>query len=173
MDGFVKTAKDILENVVKSRIPDATVVRSAAEGKRAIMARQWPLVSLITDPGKFDDRTAKWYKYQDTTDNTLKQRYVRGTRQLPIAVYVWAKDENNADTLFSRLVPYIPRQWEYDDFGGTILISSEEHSDFYDNVSNLYRSVLVVEFDGMVAQDAEAVPPFTSANTEPEVQPAG
>jgi hypothetical protein len=171
MDGFIKTAKDILEDVVKAHIENVTVARSAVKEKRSIMSRQWPLVSLITDPGKFDDRTAQWYRYADTTDNTLKQRYVRGTRKLPIAVALWAKDEETADELFSGLLPYIPRTWEYDDFGGTILITGEDNSDYADNVSDVYRCIAVVEFDCMVAQAPEIVPTFTSVDADTEIQP--
>jgi hypothetical protein len=171
MSGMVKAAKDILEAVIHERIPDATVVRNRADEGRAVMARKWPLVSLITQPGKFDDRMAKLVRYPDEESGELKQRYVRGVRQLPILVSVWAQGEDEADEIFSRLVPYIPRRWEYDDFGGTVLINSEEHSDFADNVSNLYCSILETQFQVETAGDAEIVPSFTSVEAESDIQP--
>jgi hypothetical protein len=61
-------------------------VRSAADETGAIMARQFPLAALITNPGKFDDRTAGTARYA----NTLVQRHVRGSRILPILARVWA-----------------------------------------------------------------------------------
>jgi hypothetical protein len=171
MSGMVKTAKDILEAVVRGRVPGVTVVRNRAAESRAVMARQWPLVSLITQPGKFDDRMAKLVRYADETTGTLKQRYVRGVRQLPILVSVWAKGEDDADEVFSRFVPAIPRRWEYDNFGGTVLINNEEHSDFADNISNMYCSILETQFQVETAGDEEIVPSFTSVEGESDIQP--
>jgi hypothetical protein len=77
---MIKEAKDVLQGVVEARIPEAAVARSGAEETRAIMARKWPLVSFITNPGRFDDRTAKTYRYWDAENETYAQRYVRGSR---------------------------------------------------------------------------------------------
>ena len=135
------------------------------------MARQWPLVSLITNPGSFDDREAKTVRYADVEAQTLKQRYVRGKRTLPILLRVWAEGEDAADELFSRIIPAIPRKWEYDDFEGTVLIAAEEHSDFTDTVNNLYLSIAEVLFTAPVALDEEIVPTFQKVEAEPEIAP--
>ncbi|NVP23967.1 hypothetical protein [Treponema phagedenis] len=170
MNGMVTAAKDLLEQCITAVIPDATVVRNRAEESKHVMARKWPLVSLITQPGRLDDRTAHLVRYKDTTTEELKQRRVRGTRIIPILIGVWAKGENETDEAFSLIVPRIPRKWEYDDFGGRILINSEEHSDFADNVSNLYCSLLEVEFQVEVAADAELVPTFVQVSEIPDMQ---
>jgi hypothetical protein len=171
MSGLVKAVKDLLEEAVHTRYPGVLVVRNRAEENRAVMARTRPFVSLITAQGKFDDRTAKVVRWADTASGTLKQRYVRGTRQLPVQVSVWAGREEEADEMFSRLIPCIPRLWEFDDFGGTVLITREEHSDFADNVSDLYCSILEVQFQIEVAGDAEVIPSFTSVESEPDLKP--
>ena len=166
---MIKEAKDILQNAVVSRAPGVTIVRSMAEEQRAIMARQWPLASLITNPGKFDDREAKTVRYADAEAQTLKQRYVRGNRTLPVLLRLWAEGEDAADELFSRILPAVPRRWEYDNFEGTILISAEEHSDFEDTVNKLYLSVVEIQFTVPVALDEEIVPTFQTVKAEPEI----
>ena len=163
---MIKEAKDILQNAVAARAPGVTIVRSMADESRAIMARQWPLVSLITNPGSFDDREAKIVRYADAEARTLKQRYVRGKRTLPILLRVWAEGEDAADELFSRIIPAIPRKWEYDNFEGTVLIVAEEHSDFEDSANKLYLSVVEIQFTAPVALDDEIVPTFQFVETE-------
>lgn len=170
MDGMIKAAKDLLEQCITAVIPNATVVRNRADESRQVMARKWPLVSLITQAGRLDDRTAHLARYRDAATQELKQRRVRGTRIIPIVIGVWAKGENETDEVFSLIVPRIPRKWEYDDFGGRILINSEEHSDFADNVSNLYCSILEVEFQVEVAGDAEIVPTFVQVAEIPDMR---
>jgi hypothetical protein len=163
---MIREAKDILQSVVQGRVPDAHIVRSKAEESRAIMARQWPLVSLITNPGTFDDREAKTVRYADAEAQTLKQRYVRGKRTLPILLRVWAEGEDAADELFSRILPAIPRRWEHDNFEGTVLISAEEHSDFVDNVNKLYLSVAEIQFTVPVALEEEIVPTIQTVESD-------
>jgi hypothetical protein len=53
-----KEIKDLLEAVIIARIAGINVVRSVRDESRVFMARQWPLVSLIMNPGRFDDREA-------------------------------------------------------------------------------------------------------------------
>jgi len=170
MDGMIKAAKDLLDECITAVLPDATVVRSRADENKQVMARKWPLVSLITQEGKLDDRTAHLARYRDEVTGELKQRMIRGTRIVPILISVWAQGENETDAAFSLIVPRIPRKWEYDDFVGRIFINSEEHSDFADNVSNLYCSILEVEFQVEVAGDAELVPTFVQVSEIPDMQ---
>jgi hypothetical protein len=167
---MIKEAKDILQTVITQRAPEIKIVRSIAEEQRAIMARQTPLVSLITNPGRFDDREAKTVRYADVENQTLKQRYVRGSRTLPVLIRLWADGEDAADALFSRIIPAVPRKWEYDNFEGSVLISAEEHSDFADSVNNVYLSVAEIQFTVPVALDEELVPTIRSAEPEtPEI----
>jgi hypothetical protein len=164
---MIKEAKDILQNVLASRAPGLTVARSMAEEQRAIMARQWPLAALITNPGRFDDREAKTVRYPDAEAGLWKERYVRGKRILPILLRCWAEGEDETDALFSRILPAVPRRWEYDGFEGLIVIETEEHSDFDDNVNKLYLSVAEIQFSVPVALEEEIVPTFTSVEAEP------
>lgn len=170
MEGMIKAAKDLLDMCISTEIPDATVVRNRADETKQVMTRKWPLVSLITQAGRLDDRTARLARYRDDVTGELKQRRIRGTRIIPILIGVWAKGENEVDEVFSKIVPRIPRRWSYDDFVGRIFINSEEHSDFADNVSNLYCSILEVEFQVEVAGDAEIVPTFVQVSEIPDMQ---
>jgi hypothetical protein len=169
MKGMIQAAKEVLEGAIKERVPAVVVVRSAAEETRAIMARQFPLAALVTNPGKFDDRTAGTARYANTETNTLVQRYIRGSRIVPILVRVWAEGEEAADDVFSRILPAIPRKWEYDGFEGLIVINAEEHSDHTGNTAKQYVSVAEVQFTVRVALDEEIVPSFKMAAAEPEI----
>ena len=169
MAGMIKAAKDVLEGAIKARVPSVNIARSAADETRAIMARKFPLASLITNPGKFDDRTAGTARYANTDTNTLVQRYIRGSRILPILVRVWAEGEEEADDVFSLIVPAIPRKWDYDGFEGLVVINGEEHSDHTGNTAKQYVSVAEVRFTVRVAMDEETVPSFNTATAEPEI----
>jgi hypothetical protein len=143
-----------------------------AEEQHAAMARQWPLVSLITNPGRFDDREAKTIRYPDAEAGIWKERYVRGKRIVPILVRCFAEGEDEADKLFSRILPAIPRKWEYDGFEGLIVIETEEHSDFADSVNKLYLSVAEIQFSVPVAMEETEVPTIKSVEAEPEMNKA-
>jgi hypothetical protein len=166
---MIKEAKDILQAVVSRRAPDVAVARSMAEEQRSIMARTWPLVSLVTNPGRFDDRESKTVRYPDAEARIWKERYVRGKRMLPVLLRCWAEGEDAADALFSRILPAIPRKWEYDGFEGLIVIENEEHSDFVDSASSLYLSVAEIEFSVQVALEETDVPTVKAAGAEPEI----
>jgi hypothetical protein len=161
---MIREAKDLLEGIIKKRIEGVTVVRSAAEESHAIMARQWPLVSLITNPGAFDNKEARTVRYFDGGD--YKERYVRGDRVLPILLRCWAASEEDADEAFSRIIPAIPSQWVYDDFVKSVEIGAEEHSDHAGNVAKIYLSVAEITFRAAAAQGAGDVPHIDYAEPE-------
>jgi hypothetical protein len=161
---MIKEAKDLLEEIAKREVPAVTVVRSVAGESHAIMERKWPLVSLITNPGTFDNTEARVVRYTD--GGTYKQRYVRGDRVLPILLRCWAASEEDADDAFSRILPAVPSQWVYDDFVKSIEIGAEEHSDHAGNVAKMYLSVAAITFRAAAAMKAENVPYFTQADPE-------
>jgi hypothetical protein len=167
----IKEAKDVLENIVHTVLPavaaDYVVVRSKSKEEQSIMARKWPVISLITETGNFDDREARTYRYADTEAKTLKERYVRGSRTLPIQLRCWAEGEDAADEIFSKLLPEIPRHWELDGFEGLIRIGFEEHSDSTDALSKLYLSVAVIEFTIDVAGQEKIVPTIRQTEIQP------
>jgi hypothetical protein len=163
---LIREAKGVLQSVVESRAPAARVVRSIAEESRLIMARQWPLVSLITNPGRFDDRENRTIRYPDAEAGIWKERYIRGRRILPVLLRCWAEGEDAADELFSLIIPAIPRRWNYDGLEGLIVVDREEHSDFVDNVNKLYLSVAEIEFSVPVATAETAVPTIKIVDTE-------
>jgi hypothetical protein len=163
----IKEAKDVLEAAVRKRIPQAAIVRSFAEEQRAVGALKFPLVSLITNPGNFDDRKARTYRRYDAAEEMWKQRYVRGSRILPIQVRVWDEGEEKTDAVFSRIIPAIPRHWELDGFEGLIVINWEEHSDQADTMLKLYLSVVEVQFTVDAALEEELVPTVMSVEVEP------
>ena len=103
MDGMIKAAKDLLDMCISTEIPDATVVRNRGDESKQVMTRKWPLVSLITQAGRLDDRTARLARYRDDVTGELKQRRIRGTRIIPILIGVWAKGENEVDEVFSKI----------------------------------------------------------------------
>jgi hypothetical protein len=161
---MIKQAKDLLERVIKTRFPDVPVLRNAAEETRAIMARQFPLVSLITNPGTFDGSEARTVRYFE--NGSYKERYIRGERVLPILVRCWAEGEDEADALFSRIIPAIPSQWEYDGFAKHIELGAEEHSDHAGNVNKMYLSVAQVIFRAASAVDPKEAPYIEKAEPE-------
>jgi hypothetical protein len=169
---MIKEIKDLLENTVREIIPAAVVARSKAEESRATMARKFPLVSLITNPGQFDDRQARIYRYADEDAGSWMERYVRGSRIIPILLRCWAGGEDETDEIFSKILPAIPRKWEYDGFEGLVLINGEEHSDFADSVTKLYLSVVEIQFSIDVARAAVPVPTIKEMvlDQEPEQQ---
>jgi hypothetical protein len=158
--------KAILQETVEERCPEVVVVRSKAAESEAIMGRKFPLVSLITNPGSFDDREAKTFRYYDEAEQQWKQRYIRGNRMVPILLRCWALGEEETDRLFSRILPAIPRKWRYDEFEGLVLIEGEEHSDYTDRASKLYVSVADIRFMVDVALEAEEVPTITETAIE-------
>jgi hypothetical protein len=166
---MIKEIKDLLETVIATRIAGITIVRSLPEEERAIMTRKWPLVSLVTNPGRFDDREARVFRYADMEGGTWKQRNVRGSRIIPVLVRCWAAGEDATDAIFSRVIPAIPRRWQYDGFEGFILINREEHTDHTDSISDLYLSVAEIEFRIDVAFDEEIVPTIDQTEIEPGV----
>lgn len=166
---MIREAKDVLQSVIQNRAPAARIVRSIAEESRLIMARQWPLVSLITNPGRFDDRENRTIRYPDEEAGVWKERYIRGKRILPILLRVWAEGEDETDALFSRILPAVPRRWTYDGMEGLVLIETEEHSDFVDNVNKLYLSVAEIQFSVPVALEETEVPTIRAAENEPEI----
>jgi hypothetical protein len=170
---MIKEAKDILAAAVSQRALGMRIVRSMAEESHAIMARQWPLVSLITNPGRFDDREAKTVRYPDGEAGIWKERYVRGKRILPVLLRCLAEGEDATDALFSRILPGIPRKWEYDGFEGSIVINGEEHTDATDNLNSLYLSIAEIEFSIQVAREEEEVPTINTVETEPEIKQLG
>jgi hypothetical protein len=164
----IKEAKDVLEKAVLGLFPKIVIVRSFAGEQQAVGDMKFPLVSLITSPGNFDDRKARTYRYYDEKEVTWKQRYVRGNRQLPIQVRVYAEGEENADAIFNKIIPAIPRNWIHDGFDGLIVINGEEHSDCADTMSKLYLSAAKIQFSVDVALGEEIVPSITAVEVEPE-----
>ncbi len=155
---MIREAKDLLATVIASRVPEATIVRSVKEESQAVMARKWPLVALITNPGTFDNTEARKARYFDVSDGVWKERYIRGVRELPILVRCWGEGEEETDVLFGRILPAIPSRWQYDNFLGTIDIVAEEHSDHTGNTAKLYLSVAEVRFKVPVALEEGIVP---------------
>jgi hypothetical protein len=156
---MITAAKNLLEGIIKRRIEGVTVVRSAAEEKQAIMARKFPLVALITNPGPFDGSEARTVRYFDKTkEHQYQERYVRGARNLPILIRCWAAGEEEADAAFSRIIPAIPSRWNYDNFTGSIEIGTEEHSDHAGNVAKLYCSIIDVRFSVAAAMEPGELP---------------
>ncbi|MBN2536382.1 MAG: hypothetical protein JXB88_26095 [Spirochaetales bacterium] len=165
---MIKEIKDILEQIVSERVPEATIARSFLAEKKANLAQKWPVVAFITNPGRFDDSEAKIARYFDEQVNMWKQRYIRGKRILPVLIRCWAVSEEAADTLFSSIIPYIPSRWSLDNFQGEVTIVLEEHSDHAGNTSKLYVSIAVIEFSVPVARDAVDVPVIDTITFESE-----
>jgi len=158
----IREAKTLLEGIIKKTVPGITVVKSAAEETHGIMARKFPLVALITNPGSFDDSGARTVRYFEGEPKQYRERYVRGLRNLPILIRCWEDGEDKADALTSSIIPEIPSQWEYDGFESHVRIDTEEHSDHASNLNKPYVSVIAVIFTGTAARKPEAVPYFNT-----------
>jgi hypothetical protein len=128
------------------------------------MARKFPLVSLITNPGSFDDSEARTVRYFE--NEKYHERYVRGMRNLPILIRCWDQSEDKADEMSSNIIPEIPSQWEYDGFGSHVAIKSEEHSDHANSLNNLYCTVIETVFEGISARKPKEAPVIKT--TKPE-----
>jgi hypothetical protein len=165
---MIVEAKNALEEAVRSRAPAATIVRSASGESRAIMAREFPVVALVTLPGGFDDREAQTYRYYDSEEGTWKQRYVRGNRVILIEMRVWGEKEEDVDAVFSGILPGVPRHWEYDGLEGLVVINGEEHSDSVDSVSGTYLSAAEIQFSCKIALEEETVPTINTVELEPD-----
>jgi hypothetical protein len=164
---MITEAKDLLEAVIKDRVSGITVVRSALDESQILGTRAFPFAALITNPGGFDEREAKTVKYYDEKDEMWKKRYIRGSRVVPILLRLWAKNEEDADRYFSRILPAIPRTWEYDDLEGLVLINGEEHSDHTGNVAKRYLSVAEIQFTMIAALEEELVPTYNKVENDP------
>jgi hypothetical protein len=162
---MIKECKDVLQHIIQEHFDDIPVVRSAREEKQAIMTRKFPLISLITNPGSFDN-VGKLVRYKE--GEGIGQRQVRGTRKVPIVVRVWGEGEEAVDDLFSRMLPLIPRRFTLDGFEGMVTLLTEEHSDHAGNLSLLYLSVIEVEFAVDIAPAPVAVPVITGIEMEIE-----
>ncbi|MCL2608508.1 MAG: hypothetical protein FWD94_01195 [Treponema sp.] len=162
---MINEAKSLLEGVIKRAAPAATVVRSAAEESRAVMARKFPLVALITNPGTFDNGEARTVRFRDG-GGAYRERYVRGKRSLPVLVRCWEAGEDKADALLDAVIPELPSRWEHDGFTCEVGIDGEEHSDHAGNLTKGYVSVVGVTFTAYAARKADAVPYIE--RTEPQ-----
>jgi hypothetical protein len=154
----IREAKNLLKGIIEKTVPGITVVKSAAEESRIVMARKFPFVALITNPGSFDESEARTVRYFEGEPKQYRERYVRGHRRLPILIRCWADGEDNADALSSSIIPEIPSQWEYDGFGNHVQIETEEHSDHTGNLNSPYVSVIVATFIATAARKPDAVP---------------
>ena len=163
---MIREAKTLLENIIKETVPGINVVKSAAEESREIMARKFPVVSLITNPGSFDDSGARIVRYFEGEPKQYRERYVRGHRNLPILIRCWEDGEDKADALTSSIIPEIPSQWEYDGFECHVQIGAEEHSDHTSSLNKPYVSVIAVIFTGTAARKPKEVPVVESVETE-------
>jgi len=162
----IREAKNLLEGIIKNTIPGINVVKSAAEETREIMARKFPLVALITNPGSFDDSGARTVRYFEGEPKQYRERYVRGHRNLPILIRCWEDGEDKADALTSSIIPEIPSQWEYDGFESHVQIGTEEHSDHTSSLNKPYVSVISVTFTGTAARKPKEVPVINTAENE-------
>lgn len=163
---MIREAKELLQAIIEEAVPGVTVVKSAAEESRKIMARQFPLVSLITNPGSFDDTEARTVRYFEGEPKEYRERYVRGHRFVPVLVRCWADGEDGADAMTSGIIPEIPSQWEYDGFSCHVKIGAEEHSDHTGNLGKPYVSVIEVIFSGVAARKPKPVAVIEKAEPE-------
>ena len=162
---MINEAKTLLEGIVKRAAPKATVVKSAAEESRAIMARRFPLVALVTNPGTFDNSEARTVRYVDES-GAYMERYVRGTRSLPVLIRCWESGEDGADALVGAVIPEVPSRWECDGFAGEVRIGTEEHSDHAGNLTKGYVSVVEVTFTAPAARKPHEVPVIKRSESE-------
>ena len=159
-------AKKHLEEIIKEAVPGSTVVKSAAEESREIMARKFPVIALITNPGSFDNSEARTVRYFEGEPKQYRERYVRGCRKLPILIRCWEDGEDKADELVSNIIPEIPSQWECGGFANHVQIGAEEHSDHTGSLNKPYVSVIEVIFISTAARKPKTVPVIDTVESE-------
>jgi len=165
---MIREAKKLLDTIIRKRIREGMpIADSIALEAQCIMARKFPFVALVTNPGRFDESAARTVRYKDDAGQ-YRERYVRGNRILPILIRCWADGEEKADALCSAIMAAIPSQWAYDDFCCRIEIKGEEHSDHAGQLNAPYVSVIEVEFTGTSALPPEEVPVIESTEVEGE-----
>lgn len=160
---MIKEAKDLIQSI----IPEALVkkvVRDGIEEKKALSNKELPFLALITNPGGFDETEAKYIKFKE--DGALFQRYIRGTRTLPIVIRVWAESEDEADEILSEIIVQMPRFWNCDGLQGRVDILNEEHSDYSTRLLGKYLSALEISFSVEVGKEKEQIQTFNSVLTE-------
>jgi hypothetical protein len=161
---LITEAKNLLEGIIKKAVPGITVVKSAAAETREIMARKFPLVSLITNRGSFDESGARTVRYFE--GEQYRERYARGFRKLPIVIRCWENGEDKASELAGDIIPEIPSQWEYDGFTNHVQIGAEEHSDNARSLKKPYVSVIEVIFTGTAARKPQEAPVIEKTEIE-------
>jgi hypothetical protein len=140
--------KNLLERVLTEHSAPGlelnVVVRDAVGEKKAVNERQHPFASLITYPGTFDDTESGIRGIKKNGE--VRKIYLRGFAKIPIIVRIWAKNEEDADSIVSAFVPYIPHRWIYNDVAAKVEIVRTEASDFASQMSGQYVAAVVVEF---------------------------
>jgi hypothetical protein len=161
---MVREAKALLTEVIHLVLPDIPIVLSAAEESRVFHDRRFPFIALITNPGSFDESEARTVRRREGM--RILEWYVRGYRNLPIVIRCWALGEDACDAVFSRIIPAIPRQWEYAGYVTHIKIGAEEHTDNATNLTKPYLSVVEVTFVGAAVRQPTEISVIETVETE-------
>jgi len=150
---MIKEAKDLVETVLLENAATGLsltkVVRNAAAEKQAVHERAHPFASLITAPGSFDNDTSGLRSFKSSSG--IEKKYLRGEWSLPIQIRIWAKTEEDADSIVSAFMPFIPHRWAYQGIDGTVEIQRTEASDFASAMSEQYVAAVVVVFTAAMA----------------------
>jgi hypothetical protein len=165
---MIVECKNILSEAIAAFTQVQLIVRSVVDEKKLLSERSFPFCSLITLPGKFDDRSTKLVKILDTIRRQWTMHQVRGTRNLPIQIRIFTKSEEEASSLAHDIIRNIPLTFEYNGKQGKISIGEEEHSDHVTRLTEKYLSLIIVMFSVEVAADPVDLPTITATEMTKE-----
>ena len=160
---MITIIKDVLSDVlVQAGVPKEKIARSAREEQTLSSRREdYPLASLVSDPGRFEEADHKEVKVQ--VDGKALYRQMRIRRVLPVVAKVITESEEQAADIVSRFIGNLPFTWEYPGFKGDVDPVREEYSDYDSRMRPRYEAAVVVEFGidagtaGLAAEKITAV----------------
>lgn len=163
---MIAASKDILAGVIAmhASISAERVARSAARERELHDERAYPFAALIAADGSFEN-SPRTVRYEDKAAGSIMERFIRGTRTVPIEVRLWAESEAAGGRLAHHVIRHIPTRWDYDGLGGEIEVADESHTDNVANITDEYAISILVRFSVPVAADAESI------NTVPSLSP--
>lgn len=128
----IVAAKDLISEIIKEQFDISfKIARSITDETNLKSARQNAFVSLLTADGKFNEKNAKTVRYKEVEDHY--SILVRGSRNIPIEVRVFGKNESETDRILETILSYMPRYWKIGQRSGEIEILSEHDADYSSN----------------------------------------
>lgn len=156
-------AKDLIAEIIKDRFGTSyQVARNIVAETNLKSARHQTFISLLTADGKFNEKNAKTVRYKDT--DYQYSILVRGSRNIPIEVRVYGKDEAETDRILEIILSYMPRYWMIGKREGEIEILSEHDADYSSNYKDGSMQSAFILFIMDIGKEPAKVPVIKDIN---------